>query len=165
MRHGSIAVISVVLGILILAPSAMAGTLVEFEGGIGVIPVVAGGGANVVRGVPPAGAPWVIRKFDAKVKENGDIRAEGKGLVLAGTNNIGTRGGVGMVAATLFCGSDVAHSSGAHPLAADGDFKIRDTLSPTPPDPCNNPVLLIRANGNTGPWLAAGILKLEKEDD
>src|SRR2546428_6109769 len=59
---------------------------------------------NVVRGVSPGGQPWVIRRFEAKVKENGDIRAEGKGLVLAGSNSIGTAGAVTMVAATLFCG-------------------------------------------------------------
>ena len=181
MKQGSIALTSVVLGMMILAPSAMAGTLVEFEGGIGVIPVSSAAGTqnadatfpnvnrNDVRGVAPGGQPWVIRRFDAKVKENGDIRAEGKGLVLAGSDNIGTRGGVTMVAATLFCGSDVPHSTGGHPLAADGDFKIKDTLSPTPPDPCTSPVLLIRIFAGTPPspgaWIAAGIPKLEGADD
>ena len=185
MKQRSIGLISVVLGMMILAPSAIAGTLVEFEGGIGVITAdgifactPATGSTNctvnrnVVRGVSPGGQPWVIRRFEAKVKENGDIRAEGKGLVLAGSDNIGTRGGVTMVAATLFCGSDVPHSTGGHPLAADGDFKIKDTLSPTPPDPCTSPVLLIRnfasptpgTPPSPGAWFAAGILKLEHDD-
>ncbi len=150
----------VFFGVLMLAPSVRAGTLVEFKGGIGVIPVVTAG-ANTVHLVPPAGNPWVIGKFEAKVKENGEIRAEGKGLVLAGGNSIGTPNNVTTVAVSLFCGSDVAHNSGAHPLAADGDFKFSDTLSPAPPDPCTNPVLLIRANGSGGPWLAAGIPDLE----
>src|SRR5881409_3328446 len=102
MKKGFIGLISVLLGMMIQAPSVLAETLVEFEGGIGVIPVqrvtanAATGTAdrNDVRGVQPGGAPWVIRAFKAKVKTNGDITAEGRGLVLAGTNNIGTSGGV-----------------------------------------------------------------------
>jgi len=168
MNRWLIASLPVLFGVLMLVPSVSAGTLVQFEGGIGVIPVVAGGAANVVRGVSPAGNPWVIERFKAKVKENGDIRAEGKGLVLAGGNSIGTPDGVTMVAATLFCQTSPgppatfsAHSSGAHPLAADGDFKIKDTLSPAPPDPCTNPALLIRATNSAGVWLAAGIPDFE----
>src|SRR5881397_2320099 len=177
MKQGSIGLTSVVLGMMILAPSAMAGTLVEFEGGIGVIPAANVTTANVVRGVSPGGAPWVIRRFEAKVKENGDIRAEGRGLVLAGTNNIGTSGGVPTVFATLFCQVAAgppptfsSHDSPAATLEADGDFKIRGTLSPTPPDPCTNPVLLIRIGTPPGTpsdnrWIAAGIPKLEGADD
>ncbi|MGH7236726.1 MAG: hypothetical protein ACREIO_10120 [Nitrospiraceae bacterium] len=185
MKQGSIGLISVVLGILIQTQAGLAGTLVEFQGGIGVDPVsrVDGGGPanavavpNVVRGVNPGLQPWVIRKFEAKVKENGDIRAEGKGLVQAGGNAIGTPGPVVMVGATLFCGNPgagvefvqgaaTAHSSGAVPLRPDGDFKIKNELTPSPPDPCTNPVLLIRAGGAAGRWLAAGIPKLEEEDD
>ena len=173
MKQGSIGLISVVLGTMILAPSAMAGTLVEFEGGIGVIPAANVTTANVVRGVSPGGAPWVIRRFEAKVKENGDIRAEGRGLVLAGTNNIGTSGGVPTVLATLICQDGATfnnHDSASFPLAADGDFKIQGPLTPSPPDPCTNPVLLIRIGGqppitNAGNrWLAAGIPKLEHDD-
>jgi len=181
MKQGSIGLTSVVLGMMILAPSAMAGTLAEFEGGIGVIPVqrVTGNAAtgtadrNDVRGVQPGGAPWVIRRFEAKVKENGDIRAEGRGLVLAGTNNIGTSGGVPTVLATLICQDGTTfnnHDSASFPLAADGDFKIQGPLTPSPPDPCTTPVLLIRIGGqppitNAGNrWLAAGIPKLEHDD-
>lgn len=41
----------VLLGVLMLAPSVRAGGLAEFEGGIGVIPVVAGGSER---------GPWCI---------------------------------------------------------------------------------------------------------
>src|SRR5205809_6664220 len=130
-----------------LPPPAMAGTLVEFEGGIGVIPVqrVTGNAAtgtadrNDVRGVQPGGAPWVIRGFEAKGKEDGDIRAEGRGLVLAGTYNIGTSGGVPTVLATLICQDGTTlnnHDLASFPLAADGDFKIPAPPPPSPPDPC-----------------------------
>jgi len=181
MKKGFIGLISVLLGMMIQSPSVLAGTLVEFEGGIGVIPVqrvtanAATGTAdrNDVRGVQPGGAPWVIRAFKAKVKTNGDITAEGRGLVLAGTNNIGTSGGVPTVLATLICQDGTTfnnHDSASFPLAADGDFRIKGSLTPTPPNPCNNPVLLIRIGGqppitNAGNrWLAAGIPKVDDED-
>ncbi len=37
-------------------------------------------------------------------------------------------------------------------------FEIRDALTPLPPSPCTNPVLLILNAG--GSWFAAGIPKL-----
>src|SRR5215831_17424846 len=151
----------VLSGALTLVPSVRAETLMKFEGGIAVIPVVAGSAANVVRGVSPGGFPWVIEKFKARVEGDGDITVEGVGLVLAGGNSIGTAGPITLVAATLFCqispgpaATFSSHSSGAHPLTADGNFKFKDTLSPVPPSPCTNPALLIRANNSTGPWLA-----------
>ena len=155
----------VFFGLLLLAPSVRAGTLVEFEGGIGVDPVsradVVGittvAVRNIVREVPPGAQPWVIERFKAKVKDDGRSKAEGKGLVQAGGNSIGTPGAVGMVGATLFCGTS-PHSSDPVPLEPDGDFKIKDTLDPLPlEDPCVTPVLLIRAGSSAGPWIAAGI--------
>ena len=161
MKKGLVVSIAAVFGVMMLAPSVMAGTLVEFKGGIGVDPVSTvarnpGGSAtgnavrNDVRGVQPGALPWVIRKFKAEVKDDGDIKAKGKGMSLAGGEATGTRGVVLTVQATLFCGAaapppaSTAHSSDPVPLELDGDFKIKDTLDPLPPDPCDNPVLLIR---------------------
>ena len=141
--------------------------LARFEGGIGVIPVASAAGTqnvdgsfpnvlqNNVRGVPPAGRPWVIARLSADVGSSGQISVDGRGLLLAGGNNIGTNPGQ-MVQATLFCGS-VMHQSGLVQPDAAGDFKIDDTLSPVPPDPCTSPVLLIVGSG--GSWVAAGIPK------
>ena len=88
---------------VILVASAIAdderGTLVRFKGGIGVIPVSSGAvtaatattvNRNIVRTIQPPGQLWVIRDLDAKMKTNGDIKVEGKGLVLAGGNGIGS---------------------------------------------------------------------------
>jgi hypothetical protein len=153
---------------LLVASSAMADdTFVKFKGGIGVM-AVAGIGptgapvANVVRGIQPAGTPWVIRALSAEVKVDGRIHVEGRGLLLAGGNAIGTNGGQS-VFATLICGTPpngpfTVHSTPvAHAvaLAADGDFTIDDILSPAPSNDCDNPVLLIRNVG--GVWFAAGI--------
>jgi hypothetical protein len=139
--------------------------LVKFKGGIGVIPVtgVAANGTvnlNTVRGVNP-GAPWRIADLDATVSFDGHIKVTGRGLLLASGNGIGTNAGQS-VHATLFCGTDTTAHNTPTPgvaLAADGDFKIDDFLSPPPPANCDTPVLLIRNVG--GVWFAAGIPQTE----
>jgi hypothetical protein len=138
----------------------------KFNGGIGVIPVtgVAANGAvnlNVVRGVPPGG-PWRIAALTAEVEPNGHITVNGRGLLLASGNGIGTNAGQ-TVHATLFCGTAnaaIAFDSVGVPLEADGDFKIDDYLSSTLTFPCVSPVLLIR--NAVGVWFAAGIPSLER---
>ena len=148
-------------------------TLVEFKGGIGVIPVSSAAGTqnadgtfpnvnrNVVRGVNPPGQIWRIDDLKAKVKTDGSITVDGKGLLLAGGNNIGTNAGQS-VRARLFCDT-VAHDSGLVPLAPNGDFHIEDVLSLLPPNPCTSPVLLIVSSG--GSWFAAGIVKPDNGND
>ena len=123
---------------------------------------------NIVRGVQPAGQIWVIRKLEAEVTTNGDIKVEGEGLVLGGGNSVGRATGQ-RVFATLICeatapfterNSDLA----GVPLAPNGDFRIDDVLSPAPTT-CDSPVLLIRSvappNMN---WFAAGILTSDDSD-
>jgi hypothetical protein len=75
------------------APLTADENLVRFKGGIGAIPVrgnVAPFAVNTVLGVNPGGQPWVISDLDATVKVNGDIKVDGRGLLLGGGNNIGT---------------------------------------------------------------------------
>jgi hypothetical protein len=146
-----------------------ADTLVRFKGGIGVDPIsnvtVSGttitASPNTVRGVSPPGQIWVIAGLTATVSVDGRIRVSGRGLLLGGGNGIGTNGGQS-VFATLFCGPAASASASSTsvtgvPLEADGDFTIKDVLSPAPPDPCATPVLLIQTTGGTHPWFAAGI--------
>jgi hypothetical protein len=179
-------VILLALMLVAIVPLTVAAqpSLVRFDGGIGVIPVsnVAGDpnpagtppvGAfdfvtrNAVRGVNPGGQPWVIARLAADVKVGGRISVDGRGLLLAGGDGIATNAGL-QVRAVLFCGpaaTATAHSSDLVPLALDGDFQIDGTLAPTPPDPCDTPVLLIirgvitPGNPNTSAWFAAGIPK------
>ena len=154
---------------LLVASSAIAGdTFLKFKGGIGVQPVTSVGPppvANVVRGISPPTEPWRISALRAEVKVDGRIHVEGRGLLLAGSNAIGTVNGQS-VFATLICGplpnGPFTFSStpvaSAVKLAADGDFTIDDTLSVAPSNGCENPVLLIRSAAVTGnPWFAAGI--------
>jgi hypothetical protein len=154
-------------------------TLVKFDGGIGVDPVSSAPGTaptatsvtrNIVRGVQPAAQLWKIADFKAAVTVDGHIKADGQGLVFAGGDTVGTAlvvtpsgGTAGLnVFATLICENVapfVERNTNPVPLAANGDFKIDDVLSPPPPSSCATPVLLIRNAGNLS-WFSAGILVL-----
>jgi hypothetical protein len=151
-------------------------SLVRFDGGIGVDPVAGiasnAPAPNVVRGIPPGGFPWVIKRLRADVKADGRLHVDVRGLLLSGGNVIGTNGGQ-RVLAMLFCGtpgaggslgSATAHSSdpAGVPLAANGDVEIDDVLTPTPPSSCDSPALLIVTPG-THHWFAAGIPKAEED--
>jgi hypothetical protein len=177
--------------VVALAPlSAVAAELlVKFDGGIGAIGVsaalAAGDGTgpnattvtrNIVRGVQPPAQLWAIADLTAEVEIDGHIKVDGRGLVFAGGNTIGTANGttgsggtaVINVFATLICENTApfternTNPTGV-PLAEDGDFTINDVLSPPPPAPssCATPVLLIRNAGNKN-WFAAGIQKFEQ---
>jgi hypothetical protein len=162
----------VVAALLVPAFVAADQSLVRFKGGIGVIPVSRAAGTqnadgtfpDVVRndifGTPPGGQPWRIDDLRADVRLDGTIKVDGQGLLLAGSNGIGTPAGQ-QVRARLFCGG-VQHNSNLVPLEPNGDFRIDDVLTPIPPDPCTAPVLLIVSSG--GNWFAAGIPKLKNED-
>jgi hypothetical protein len=150
-------------------------SLLRFEGGVGVHPVsnVAGTAnadgsfpnvtRNIVRGVSPAGQIWIIADLRAKVKADGSIRVDGRGLLLAGGNAIGTNANAS-VFATLICevaAPFVERNTDAAGVALEpnGDFRIDGILSPAP-NGCVSPVLLIR-NAANRTWFAAGLQKIE----
>lgn len=148
---------SIMAGALALAFSAAAfadDRLVRFDGGIGVIPVNSAG-ANIVRGTSPGGQPWVISRLTADVRSDGHISVDGRGLLIAGGDSIATNAGQS-VRAKLYCGA-ASFTSDLVALEANGDFRIDGMLNATPPDPCDNPALLIVNAG--GRWFAAGIPK------
>jgi hypothetical protein len=148
---------AVCCALLIWTVPAAAEALVKFEGGIGVHPVANTGVPNTVKGVPPGGLPWAIQKLEVEVETGGTIIVKGEGLVLAGGDNIGTRGGVASVFATLFCG-DAAFHSPPGALSLGGNFRIIGMLSSVPPNPCNAPRVLIRNAAGNNAWFAAGTL-------
>jgi hypothetical protein len=152
--------------------------LFKFDGGIGVQPFRSQAGApvlNVVAGVNPGGAPWGMTSFTATIKNTGEIRARGTGVLLWGADGIGTRAGPRQVILSLFCrsvpvppavaGTVLQNAFNSQPvdLDEDGDFVVRGTLADAtgaaPPLTCgddvdNRPVLLVRsvtpANPTTG---------------
>lgn len=146
------------LSLAALAPLAAtaAEPLLRFEDGIGSQPLRSGPAPNVVHNVNPGGIPWVISRLSADVSSDGRIRVEGRGLLLAGGNNIGTPGGQS-VRARLICAGVPHDSEELVALDARGDFRIGGFLNPIPPSPCAAPVLLIVSGG--GNWFAAGIPK------
>ena len=168
------------LGVVSSLPATAADdTLARFKGGIGVIPVSSGVvpdpaqltsevvNRNLVRGVQPAGQIWVIDKLDARVRANGHIRVDGKGLILGGGNNAGRATGQS-VFATLICEAaapftQLSTALTGVQLAPNGDFRIDDMLSPAPPFECASPMLLIRTAGS-GNWFAVGILGSSNDD-
>ena len=143
--------------------------LVQFRGGIGVLPVASATAdevtLNIVRGVEPAGQIWVIAALRADVTVDGRIRVVGRGLLLGGGDQIGFNGNAS-VFATLICEAVAPfteHSTNAAgvALAANGDFRIDDELVPAPPADCDSPVLLIRNSEPNPAWFAWGIPKLD----
>ena len=143
-------------------PAAADDRLVRFEGGIGAIPT--GSSNTTTRGVPAAGQIWVISRLSADVRTDSRISVEGRGLLLAAGNNVGTNGGQS-VRARLFCGAagaEVAFDSATVPLEPSGDFRIEgEVANPTAgvPSTCERPVLLI-LNGAGTAWFAAALPKL-----
>jgi hypothetical protein len=136
--------------------------LVRFDGGIGSQPFAKANGVVVDNSVPtanpaapinPGGRPWVIERLSADVSSDGQVRVDGRGLLLAGGAAVGTTGNQS-VRAVLLC-AGIVHSSELVKLDERGDFRISGFLNPIPPSPCNNATLLI-VNAN-GAWFAAGI--------
>jgi hypothetical protein len=170
-----VAVALVALGLVASQASVGAdGFLARFDGGIGVIPASNGAGPanadgtlpnvklNVVRGVSPGAGPWRIDSLKADIDVSGRITVRGRGLLLASGNSIGTNANQA-VFATLICETAipfVEHNSAVSvPLDADGDFRIDSTIDSVPSS-CASPALLIRSHVTGGPWLAAGLPKL-----
>ena len=160
--YGAIAAGALALAALVPLSADAAQAVARFDGGIGESPVstvLATGLAtpNTVNGIGPGGQPWVISSLHASVDDGGNVRADGRGLLLAGGNGIGTNGAQS-VKVIFFC-NGVRSDSGAAgvPLEANGDFRIDDQLTPVPIGPCNTSTLLITNVGNR--WFAAGIPK------
>jgi hypothetical protein len=157
---------------LFATQSIAAEAFVKFNFGIGVDPTAAGG--NTVRGIAPAGRPWLIRKLSASVLPDSTLNARGRGLLISNGDLIGTRGTVTALAITLACGpadgtATLFNTIAPIPLDASGQFSVRAPLSTDGvnkavlPATCANPVLLVRpANATTGvaaaSWIAAGIM-------
>ncbi len=108
--------------------------------------------------VRSCGKVWKLASGSAKLKKDGTLTAEVKGLVLddASTGKFnGTPDGVDGVAAAVVCGGKVAAQTAVVPLSKAGDASVNATVSV--PSDCMSPVIVLRERyeGKVGGWLAA----------
>ena len=105
-------------------------------------------GGPTLFGIPPAGAPWVVRNGRVRVSRSGDLQVRIAGLVLTST---GTNP-VPMVTATLACNGVPAAVTPAVPLSTAGDGRIEAMVAV--PQPCLAPAVLINIAGRVN-YIAA----------
>ena len=84
-------------------------------------------------GITAGGQPWSTRDGEAFVNlENGYAEFEVRGLVLAGSNTIGTPGAVTELKGTLICGpastTPIVIDTPLVPLSAQGDAEFNGSL-------------------------------------
>ena len=105
-------------------------------------------------GVSPGGAPWVLTRGDVRLKRDGKLDLDLKGLVIPA---LGTPGPVTTVSASLYCGADSSTTAAATtqqvPLSPKGDARIRDAVFSVP-STCLAPVILVEPNGSTTIYIA-----------
>ena len=104
----------------------------------------------VIAGIPAGGAPWTIdERTVARVRADGRITINVRGLLLTNTGDPaldGTTGGIPAVFASLTCAgaTPTVIDTASVPLSADGDARIRDTVSL--PDTCFAAAVLVRGD-------------------
>ena|SRR2546422_7848928 len=133
------------------------GVLFHFDTLVGNTP------GMTVRGVPAAGAPWIVAQAVVQLDGSGRLHVNLKGLVLnlPGSPFDRTTGPVNGVQASLTCeGTNVVASTGVATLSSDGNAKINEII--TLPSSCVGPIVLIRLGSTLsnpgpifGPWFAA----------
>ena len=116
-----------------------------------------------VRGVNSAGNPWVTEKGKAKLRANGDLEVEIKGLVIAaglnqaglpvpaavvGTNPVAQ---VTVVVSWMAQGGTVFQSTPLLPLSPQGNLKVKTNVGPRPVSG-ERPIIMVRAGG-AGPYI------------
>ena len=124
---------------------------------------VVGKGSGTVTG---GGAPWSTTGGQVDVNlDRGSLSFEVKGLVLAATNSIGTRGGVTTVMGTLVCdtngsltGNSVTVNTDLVTLDEQGDAHFVGTV-PALPAECFEPDIAFVIRAANGAWIAFGAVR------
>ena len=110
-----------------------------------------------IRGVPPGAVAWQLNRGTTGLDANGRLTVKLEGLVITGTNtNLdGTTGPVKAVVASLTCDgmTPAIVSTDPVPLSPEGDARIDQQVALPPV--CLAPIVLVRANTSSGPWIAA----------
>ena len=109
--------------------------------------------------VAAGGLPWMLDRGSVRLKADGSIRIQIRGLVIPiahGTLPAGTALPVTTVSASLYCAPDssaAVATTTAVPISASGDATIRDTI--TLPATCLAPIVLVHPNGSATAYSAA----------
>jgi hypothetical protein len=106
-----------------------------------------------IHGVARGGVPWQIDSSQARLRRDGRLTVNIRGLVIPGT---GTPGPVTSVSAGLYCGADstsAVATTDPVPLSSEGDAKIAQRVSL--PAKCLGAIVLVHPNGNDAAYIAA----------
>jgi hypothetical protein len=111
-------------------------------------------GDPVLHGVSPGAVPWVLRNGAARLRADGRLRLNVRGLVIPVAPGNGTPGPVTTISASLYCGNDTtaAATTPAVPLSSHGDARIQARV-PLPAT-CLAPVVMVHPNGNAAAYIA-----------
>jgi hypothetical protein len=127
---------------------------------------------NVVAGIPGGGQPWSTLGGSATVNlDSGRAKWRVDGLVLAGGNAIGTRGGIAAVKGTLVCNAGAANQAivdtAAVPLDAQGNARFDGPFATPLPDSCTTGtptfafLVRIAADAPGDRWIANGAVLMQ----
>jgi len=131
-------------------------------------PVVGSNPGITIAGVGSGGAPWVVRRGNATLTNEGRLHVEVRGLILPSAGNAGP---ITQVAASVVCSNAVTATSKAVNLTTTGNAEITARLAV--PSPCIGAVILVRVAGvNNAPLpaptafiAATGLSKAAKDND
>jgi hypothetical protein len=106
--------------------------------------------------VAPGGVPWVLARGEVRIKDDGELDLEVRGLVIPPPTRPNDPDGVLTVSASLFCGADAnttpAATSGQVPLSRTGDAEIEERVAL--PASCLAPIVLVHPNGSLTRYIA-----------
>jgi hypothetical protein len=108
-----------------------------------------------LHGAAAGGAPWVLRRGEARLRRDGRLAVRVRGLVIPGAPGNGTPGPVTTVNASLYCGTDTTAvgTTPSVPISRAGDARMVGQF--TLPAKCLAPVVLVHPNGNGAAYIAA----------
>jgi hypothetical protein len=106
-----------------------------------------------IHGVVRGGVPWQLDRGSTRLRHDGRLTVDVRGLVIPGN---GTPGPVTSVNASLYCGADATGAvatTATVPLSGEGDARIDDHVML--PAKCLAPIVLVHPNGNPAAYIAA----------
>ncbi len=114
----------------------------------------------MLHGVFPGSLPWVLKRGEVRLKRDGKLDLQVKGLVIPVAPFTGTPGPVTKISASLYCGADSntapADTTQEVPISRKGDARIRDMHFAVPAT-CLAPVILVHPTLSTGEAMGAYI--------